>query len=117
MSDTPILQVAVPTPLQGTFDYLPPTDHLKCFLKTGVRVRVSFGHRRVIGLIMGQSHTSRVKSTQLKRIIDVLDSGPILDEAMLELLRWSSAYYHHPLGEVIHTALPKRLRRGNAATV
>ena len=65
MSDTSILQVAVPTPLQGTFDYLPPTNHLKNSLNTGMRVRVSFGHRRVVGLIMGETHTSRVEPARL----------------------------------------------------
>ena len=117
MTDTPILQIAVPTPLRETFDYLPPTNHLQIALNSGMRVRVSFGHRRVVGLIMGHSQTSRIEPSRLKRVLDVLDTGPILDRAMLELLKWSSAYYHHPLGEVIHTALPKRLSQGNSATI
>ena len=117
MSDTPILQIAVPTPLQGTFDYLPPTNQFTNSLNPGMRVLVRFGHRRLVGLIMGQSHTSRVEPARLKQVIDVLDTSPILDGEMLELLQWSSAYYHHPIGEVIHTALPKRLRQGNTATI
>jgi len=34
---------------------------------------------------------------------------------LLQLLRWASCYYHHPLGEVLHAALPQRLRQGQPA--
>lgn len=112
-----ILQVAVPTPLQGTFDYLPPSDDLENALENGIRVRINFGRRCLVGVIVGQSSASRIEPHRLKRIINVLDTTPILDKALLELLQWASDYYHHPIGDVIQTALPKRLRQGHAATV
>ena len=33
-------------------------------------------------------------------------------KAALELVRWAADYYHHPIGEVIASALPKALRLG-----
>ncbi len=37
---------------------------------------------------------------------------PVLGEQILALVRWASEYYHHPIGEVIASALPKALRQG-----
>ncbi|NBX41498.1 MAG: hypothetical protein EBR15_08805, partial [Gammaproteobacteria bacterium] len=48
----------------------------------------------------------------MKRIHQVIDDAPIFDEPLLALLRWASDYYHHPLGEVVATALPKLAREG-----
>jgi primosomal protein N' (replication factor Y) len=112
-----IVQVAVPAPLRTTFDYLPPVNVKITSLSIGTRVRVNFNRRTVVGLITGGSSRSRVKQNQLKHIIEVLDSEPILDQHMLELIHWASSYYHHPIGEVLDTILPKRLRQGHAAEI
>ena len=42
----------------------------------------------------------------------VLDAAPLLGAADLELLQWAADYYHHPVGEVFATALPRLLREG-----
>lgn len=114
VSTIQILHVAVPSPLHTTFDYLPPEGELP---QEGVRVRVNFGHRKLVGLVVSRETKSRVCRSRLKRVIEVLDSQPLFDVSMLELLRWSSAYYHHPLGEVVMSALPSRLRRGCANAI
>jgi primosomal protein N' (replication factor Y) len=36
----------------------------------------------------------------------------VLDASALELLRWAAEYYHHPIGEVLSSALPKSMRSG-----
>jgi primosomal protein N' (replication factor Y) len=112
-----IVQVAVPAPLRTTFDYLPPVNVKKTSLSMGTRVRVNFNRRAIVGLITGRSNRSRVKQNQIKPIIEVLDSEPILDKHMLELIHWASTYYHHPIGEVLDAVLPKRLRQGHAAEI
>ena len=48
----------------------------------------------------------------LKAVHQVLDAAPVLDSALMQLLRWTADYYHHPFGEVIAAALPKALRAG-----
>jgi primosomal protein N' (replication factor Y) len=52
----------------------------------------------------------------LKPILEVLDAEPVLDPAMLALLKWAAEYYHHPIGEVLAAALPKALRLGAPAS-
>ncbi len=108
-----IYQVAVPTPLQRTFDYLATPD--TSALTPGTRVRVSFGRREIVGVVMGQTDRSELPRERLKPIGQALDAQPLLDPPLLNLLSWASDYYHHPIGEVIHTALPVRLRQGDAA--
>jgi primosomal protein N' (replication factor Y) len=112
-----ILQVALPTPLSGSFDYLPPRRHRDAPVPLGTRVRVPFGRREVVGVVVGLSATSRVAPDRLRPISRVIDTEPVLEPPTLELLGWASAYYHHPLGEVIVTALPKRLRAGRSQQV
>ena len=108
-----IYQVAVPTPLQRTFDYLAAPE--TATLTPGTRVRVSFGKREIVGVVMGQSDRSQLPRERLKPIGQALDAEPLLAPSLLNLLTWASDYYHHPIGEVIHTALPVRLRDGGAA--
>jgi primosomal protein N' (replication factor Y) len=104
-----IYQIAVPTPLYRAFDYLAPVA-----LTPGVRVRVPFGRRELVGVVVGEVTQSELPANRLKNITQPLDDSAILPPSLLNLLRWAADYYHHPLGEVIHTALPVRLRQGRA---
>jgi primosomal protein N' (replication factor Y) len=45
----------------------------------------------------------------------VLDAVPVFDERVLGLLEFAAQYYHHPLGEVFASALPKLARDGASA--
>jgi primosomal protein N' (replication factor Y) len=107
-----IYQVAVPTPLYRLFDYLGPAD--TAGLTPGARVRVPFGRRELVGVVVGEVSQSELPASRLKKITQPLDDSAILPPPLLSLLRWAADYYHHPLGEVIHTALPVRLRQGRA---
>ena len=46
------------------------------------------------------------KQVRVKKIIEVLDASPVLDEQLLKLGRWISGYYLAPIGEVLRTMLP-----------
>jgi primosomal protein N' (replication factor Y) (superfamily II helicase) len=107
-----VLRVALHTPLRRLFDYLPPAGPVA----PGQRVRVPFGRQRLVGLVMEEAATSDVPADRLKPVLEVLDSEAVLDRSAIELLKWASEYYHHPIGEVIAAAMPKALREG-AATV
>ena len=107
-----VLRVALDTPLRRLFDYLPPAAPVTA----GQRVRVPFGRQRLVGLVMEETATSDLPPDRLKPVLEVLDSEPVLDRSAIELLKWAAEYYHHPIGEVIATAMPKALREG-AATV
>jgi len=77
-----------------------------------MRVRVPFGRQRLVGIVMAIAASSDLPQERLKPILEVLDSRPVLDAAALALLQWAAEYYHHPIGEVLSTALPKALREG-----
>jgi primosomal protein N' (replication factor Y) len=117
-----LIQVAVPVPLFELFDYLLPAD---CVIPTaGCRVRVPFGSRELVGVVL-QASPFESKGTihdailiesgaahHLKSILEVLDTSPIIPEQILNLLLWAASYYHYPIGEVLSAALPALLRQG-----
>ncbi|MGB5604510.1 MAG: primosomal protein N' [Gammaproteobacteria bacterium] len=109
-----ILQVAVPAPLYSSFDYLSPQGTGDNTLHPGSRVRVPFGRRSQIGVILGHSDHTEVPANKLKAVQATLDVDPVLPAELLKLLKWAAAYYQYPLGEVIHTAMPALLRQGKA---
>jgi primosomal protein N' (replication factor Y) len=106
-----ILEVAVPAPLMGVFDYLAPED-CPVELRPGLRVRVPFGRGTRVGLLLGFKDASDLPPEKLRRAEAILDAEPVLPEDVQELLVWASAYYQHPPGEVFATAVPKALRAG-----
>jgi len=113
---TPVLRVAVPTPLPRLFDYLPPTRGEAKALP-GARVRVPFGRRSVTGVVVETAATSELPRERLKPASALLDPDGLLPADTLELLRWAADYYQHPVGEVMATALPVLLRQGEAPEV
>jgi primosomal protein N' (replication factor Y) len=110
-----ILQIALDTPLRREFDYLPPMDAFDKAPELGVRVRVPFGRRQLIGVLVGIARESSLPPAKLKAALEILDETPVFDTVTFELLRWAADYYHHPLGEVIAAALPIALRGGAAS--
>lgn len=101
-SDT-ILEIAIPLYLDKTFHYLVP-ERLREQAITGRRALVPFGNRKLTGYILGSAAGSAI--TGLKEITDVLDTESLWTSGELEFYRWVAAYYQHPLGEVLRTALP-----------
>ncbi len=113
-----ILEVAVPSPLFQSFDYRAPAelDHRRAL--PGARVLVPFGRRRVVGILLASKQSSDVVPAKLKNALEILDSAPVFAGDVLQLLRWASDYYHHPIGETLATALPVLLRKpGNRPDV
>ena len=112
-----IFRVALDTRLRQLFDYLPaglPPGTAAPVI--GGRVWVPFGRQRRVGIIMESADSSDVPPARLKPILGVLDAEPLFDAQALGLLRWASQYYHHPIGQVLASALPKALRLGAPAT-
>jgi primosomal protein N' (replication factor Y) len=110
-----ILQVAVNKPLYTHFDYLPPKGVDASKLSSGIRLRVPFGKSSLVGILLGITDHSNVPAHKLKAAEEILDSTPVLSEQNFKLLYWVAKYYHHPIGEVIATALPSALLKKNVA--
>lgn len=116
MSSPAVLLVALPVPLYQRFEYLPAKDLDSKSYKIGTRVRVQFGTRKLIGLIVDKAAKSSLPVNKLKHIIEVLDEEAVFDSALLKLLFWAADYYQQPIGEVLFTALPSVLRKGKLIT-
>ncbi|MBN1684265.1 MAG: primosomal protein N' [Gammaproteobacteria bacterium] len=110
-----IVRVALPVPLYQIFDY-------KCLicdpeLKPGLRIKVPFGKKELVGILLETGTKTEVPQNKLKPIIEILDQEPLIPQELLNLCQWTSQYYHHPLGDVFSNALPALLRQGKKATL
>ena len=107
-----LVQVAIPSPLFTLFDYQWTLDSA---IIPGIRVAVPFGRRQLVGVLVGEISATEVPSNKIRKVQRVYDSKPIVSADMMSLLQWASRYYHHPLGEVLASALPVLLRKGAKA--
>ena len=107
-----VLRVAVPCPLRRWFEYLPPPGGARGAgqLLPGTRVKVPFGRSVRTGVILEAAEGSKIETGRLREAVEVLDEEPSLPPSLLRLLTWAADYYHHPVGDVVRTALPVRLR-------
>ncbi|MFT3754885.1 MAG: primosomal protein N' [Pseudoxanthomonas sp.] len=105
------LRIVLPVPLPQAFDYLPPDGHVASAADIGRRVRVPFGSRELVGVVIGIAADPPPGAT-LRPALALLDDGPLLHGELFDSLRWLARYTHAPLGETLATALPATLRHG-----
>src|SRR5437868_723421 len=114
---TRLVAVAVPAPLYKVFDYRAGEGMT---IVAGARVRVPFGRRQVVGVAIAAPRPSeggKSDERTYKDITEVLDADALLPGDILDLCHWAAAYYQHPLGETLASALPGPLRRGGKAAI
>ena len=102
-----IIRVALDVPVNTLFDYIAPdatSQHI------GVRVQVPFGRKMVIGVIIEVASDSSFSKGKLRSAKYIFEDIPPLPKALLDLSKFCSEYYHYPLGEVVMSGLPTRLR-------
>jgi primosomal protein N' (replication factor Y) len=107
---SPTLQVALDTPLNRLFDYLAPGALPS---DIGRRVRIPFGKRELVGIIVALSDSSPIPAEQLRPVIEIDRQLPALPPEIMHLARFAAAYYQHPLGPVLLSLLPPALKRAN----
>ncbi|MDR5867229.1 primosomal protein N' [Halomonas koreensis] len=117
MSDSPpapaVLGIAVPSPLRRLFDYRPAGAPPAGGWQPGLRVRVPFGRRRVVGVVLECREASDLPLSRLKPIDERLDETPLPPD-WLWLCRFTARYYQHAPGDTLHQAMPVLLRQGRA---
>ncbi|WP_248730240.1 MULTISPECIES: primosomal protein N' [Halomonadaceae] len=106
-----VLAIAVPTPLRRLFDYRPGSSAPAGGWQPGIRVRVPFGRREVMGIVIECRDHSDFALEALKPVSGWLDDTP-LPADWLWLCHFTSRYYQHSLGDTLHQALPLLLRQG-----
>ena len=111
-----ILKIAIPCPLRLHFDYL--TDQSDTLWQKGLRVKVPFGSRELIGIIIDfEEVEDRGQLNKLKSIINCLDKTSLIPDSLFKLILWTSDYYHHPIGDCFQVALPKKIRLGDSTVL
>ncbi len=105
------LRLALPTPLRRYFDYLPPKNIEPDQLQLGMRIKVPFGKRTLVGILIQLHHQSEIPLEKLKPAYQVLESEPLLTPELLKLGLWLVDYYHHAPGDIFLSLLPTLLRQ------
>jgi primosomal protein N' (replication factor Y) (superfamily II helicase) len=110
-----ILRLALPSPLRRLFDYRAPAGVPRSALQPGMRLRVPFGRREMIGVLIEVVEHSEVPLDKLKPALELLDRRTPLPAAFFKLCLWTAQYYQHSLGDTLSWALPVLLRQGEPA--
>lgn len=107
MADNYFVNIALARPVFSLFTYLAPQ-----LLAAGVRVKVPFGKRAEIGMVIDGNAPAPTEDFTLKPISEVLDEAPLIDTKLLTFIKTVAHYYQYPLGEAIRIALPNLLVHG-----
>ena len=104
------VDVLLPLALPGAFTYALPT-HLAGQLHLGMRVTVPLGARKLYTGIACRLHNDApTEAKNVKAILDIVDTQPILTATQLWLWQWLADYYMCTIGEVMKAALPAGLK-------
>jgi primosomal protein N' (replication factor Y) (superfamily II helicase) len=106
------VRVAVPIPLRAEFDFEWNSELGSAVI--GGRVQVPFASRTLVGVVTEIDIPTAVAKSKIKQVIAQLDTQCIYSPELWNSLRWASAYYQAPPGEMLFAALPKLLREGQA---
>ncbi|OQX05546.1 MAG: primosomal protein N' [Desulfobulbaceae bacterium A2] len=96
-------EVAVNAPIQQALTYGPP--EFSAVPEPGMRVLAPLGGRLVTGYVLAVVEGAPA-GVELRNLAETLDDEILFPPEHIPFYRWIAGYYHHPLGEVIATALP-----------
>jgi primosomal protein N' (replication factor Y) len=102
----PIAEVVLFKHLDRVFHYSVP-EALRDRLEPGMRVLVPFRTEWRTGIVTRRLRQADV--AQVKPILDLLDTSPLLDRPMMALARWLSEYYVTGWGIAMKAILPPGL--------
>ena len=74
-------------PIDRPFDYLVP-DTMVAVIEAGIRVKVPFGPRKVLGYVTALKEESELDVAKLKPIDELIDLEPVISAELLGLSRW-----------------------------
>ena len=102
------VDVILPVPLNQKFTYLISKEEYD-FIEPGMRVIVPFGKSKLYTSIAFQTHDFYDDNYELKPIIQIIDSVPIVNTYQLKFWDWVSRYYFTFLGDVMRASVPSNL--------
>lgn len=98
-----------------TFDYIVPFEYIEK-IKIGMRVKVPFASRELEGFVLDLVNNTD-DNYELKEIISIVDTEPILNNELLHLGQFMSKKYFSTLISCYQTMLPKALKAQNKTTI
>ena len=100
-----LVAVAVPVPYLDLLTYGVPEG--MPLPVVGARVRVPLGPRSVVGCVVGHAATA---PGEVKDVVEVVDDGPFVPPAVVELCQWVADYYMAGIGDALAAAMPPGAR-------
>ena len=105
-----VAEVILPLAVKSNFHYL-IDESLQQEAALGKRVLVNFGKNKIYTGVIRKIIPDYQHSVQnLKRVEDILDDLPSLNEQQLQLFEWIAYYYMCTEGEVLKAALPAGMK-------
>jgi primosomal protein N' (replication factor Y) len=104
-----LVTVALDLPLRTLYSY---TSEVA--LNPGTRVSVELRQRAQVGFVLECRYTepsSSANQTNYKPVLTVSQAELALPADVMQLVKFTANYYHHPLGQTLFTALPALLRK------
>ncbi len=106
---TQFAEILLPVPIPKLFTYRVPKA-LNEIIRTGQRVIVQFGRKKIYTGIVFALHEKPPKEYEAKYILELLDEAEVIYPQQFKLYQWIADYYLCTLGEVMISALPSGLK-------
>ncbi len=101
-----VAEVVVFSGMPKVLSYRIPADMYIC---AGMRVNVPLRNSIKTGLVID---IKEGENEGLRDINESLDSIPLIQQDIIDLLVWTSRYYHAPIGACMQLAFPPLIRKG-----
>ncbi len=99
------IDVLLPFPLKNFYTYRISEKEFK-FIKSGFRVLVPFGGKKVFTAIVINKHTNTPSNYEPKEIFAFQDDSPVVDKNQILFWEWMSNYYQCSMGNILKASMP-----------
>jgi len=96
-------------PIDRPFDYIVPIA-MESIIEPGIRVKVPFGNRKVLGYVTGLTNESNLAIDKLKSIDELIDLEPVVSGELLDLSRWLAVQTLSYEIDALQVMLPAAMR-------
>ena len=99
------IDVLLPFPLKNFYTYRISEKEFK-FIKSGFRVLVPFGGKKVYTAIVVNKHKNTPNKYEPKEIFAFQDDLPVVDKNQILFWEWMSSYYQCSMGNILKASMP-----------
>tara|TARA_B100000029_G_scaffold513303_1_gene612430 strand:- start:14187 stop:16151 length:1965 start_codon:yes stop_codon:yes gene_type:complete len=95
--------VSIPISVDQLFIY-----HSSRKIDLGSRVKINFKNKSRVGIVIEKTNQPKFNTLTIE---DILDESNIFSKNDLNIFKWISDYYHYPIGQVIDSFIPSKLKK------